>query len=294
MFAIKFTDDPLVKRLRWVMMGAMLFSIVNTIGGQPASFWAHPETAMRGDGLSIHNPTNHTFEFFLDSGWAPYLIASLAYFSAACFLVSILPRRTALIVIFSFIFGHYFGAANWIAVRWHLGVAGASMYGVCLGWAVVLAGFPTFENRNSQAVARLRWLMLTVMMFDGANTLLGQPASYWHDPQTVRESNEFFRWFMVQGWAAYVLIDLVYYWGAFFLVSTLQETPALICIFSFIFVHYGGSSTWFFYRWRLGMVTPVLFGVLLSMLIVSMVFARSRKSVNCKPQTASGVCSAFC
>jgi len=56
---IKFTDDQIVKRLRWVMMAVMLFSLFNTLSGQPQSFWHHPETAIRGDGLSIHNETNH-------------------------------------------------------------------------------------------------------------------------------------------------------------------------------------------------------------------------------------------
>jgi hypothetical protein len=61
---IKFTDDQIVKRLRWAMIAVMLFSLFNTLAGQPRSFWHHPETAIRGDGLSIHNETNHTFEFF--------------------------------------------------------------------------------------------------------------------------------------------------------------------------------------------------------------------------------------
>ena len=67
------TNDARVKRLRWVMLGVILFSILNTLAGQPASFWANPQTAVRGDGLSIYNATNHTFEFFLGHGWKPYL-----------------------------------------------------------------------------------------------------------------------------------------------------------------------------------------------------------------------------
>ena len=64
---IKFTDHPIVKRLRWLMVGAICFSIFSTLLGQPESFWQRPETAIRGDGLSIHNETNHTFEFFLEN-----------------------------------------------------------------------------------------------------------------------------------------------------------------------------------------------------------------------------------
>ena len=98
----KFTSDQTVKRLRWVMIGAILFSMVNTLSGQPESFWHHPETAIRGDGLSIYNETNHTFDFFLGRGWMPYLLTSLIYLSAVFLIVSVLPRKLALIAIFSF------------------------------------------------------------------------------------------------------------------------------------------------------------------------------------------------
>jgi hypothetical protein len=50
------------------MLGVMLFSVINTLIGQPKSFWYAPESAIRGDGLSIHNSTNPTFEFFLGHG----------------------------------------------------------------------------------------------------------------------------------------------------------------------------------------------------------------------------------
>ena len=75
---MKSFNDSIVKRLRWVMAGVILFSILNTLAGQPRSFWRDPETAIRGDGLSAHHPTNHTFEFFLSRGRQPYLMSSLA------------------------------------------------------------------------------------------------------------------------------------------------------------------------------------------------------------------------
>ena len=97
---IKFTDDPIVKRLRWLIIGAICFSMFNTLLGQPESFWQRPETAIRGDGLSIHNETNHTFELFLGRGWQAYLLACLVYCAAAFLAVSVLPRAAALIAIF--------------------------------------------------------------------------------------------------------------------------------------------------------------------------------------------------
>jgi hypothetical protein len=152
---IKFTDDPIVKRLRWAMIAVMLFSMFNTLSGQPQSFWQHPETAIRGDGLSIHNETNHTLEFYLGHGWQAYLLACVVYFSTAFLTVSILPRTAALIALFSFILGHYFGASNWLAVRWHFGVAGPSIYGIVLGAIVAFAAFPASENIDP-AIKRLR------------------------------------------------------------------------------------------------------------------------------------------
>src|SRR5450432_728844 len=103
---IQFTDDLIVKRLRWVMLGVMLFSMVATLAGQPPEFWTHPERAIRFDGLSIYDHTNHKFEFLLGHGWKSYVVACAVYFAAAFALVSVLPKKAALIAIFSFLFGH--------------------------------------------------------------------------------------------------------------------------------------------------------------------------------------------
>src|SRR6202020_42286 len=106
--------DCVVMRLRWVMLGAMLFSAILTLLGQPQSFWRNPQTAIRGDGLSIYNPTNHTFDFFLGHGWLPYGSACLVYFVMAFLLVSILPVKAASVAGLACIFGHFYGACNWL------------------------------------------------------------------------------------------------------------------------------------------------------------------------------------
>jgi len=268
---IRLTDDPIVKRLRWIMAGAMLFSIVNTLAGQPGTFWSDPGSAIRGDGLSIHNPTNHSFEFFLGYGWQAYLAATLAYLAAAFLLVSLLPRKAALVSAFSFVFGHYFGASNWLAVRWHLGAQGFIVYGIVLSTILVLAAFPAVED-TSTAIRRLRWVMLATIALDFTITLLGQPDSYWLHPETVNEANQLFRGFMVRGWTAYLLFDLFYLLGTFVLVSMLPRMTALISIFAFIFGHVLGLSTWLFYRWRLGMEAPVAYGIVVSIAIVWLTF----------------------
>ena len=83
--------------------------------GQPRTFWSDPGSAIRGDGLSIHDPTNHFFEFFLGCGWPAFLACSTAYVAAAFLLVSVLPRRTALVLLFTLTMGHIYTGTNWLA-----------------------------------------------------------------------------------------------------------------------------------------------------------------------------------
>ena len=278
MSLFNFTTDQIVKRLRWVMIGAILFSMVNTLFGQPVNFWHHPETALRGDGLSIYNETNHTFDFFLGLGWHAYLITSLIYLAGAFLLVSILPKRVALVTIFSFIFGHFFGATNWLAIRWHLGIVASSIYGLMLVPIIIFSAFPTPSSITDKIIKRLFWVMIGAMICDTINTLLGQPASYWLHPETVHEANQISRYFLAQGWYAFIFRDLIYFFGIFWLVLILPRRWALICIFYFMFTGFIGASNWFFYEWRMGMETPVIFGIMLSVIIVLLAFPASDKT----------------
>jgi hypothetical protein len=273
--ALKFTDDLLVKRLRWVMAGAMLFSLFNTLAGQPKSFWLNPETAIRGDGLSIHDPVNHTFEFFLGHGWQPYVAACLIYFALTFVIVSLLPKKAALIAIFSVLFGHFYGSSNWLAVRWHLGFSGVGLYYAILSAAIFFAASPIPVYEADSMARRLRWVMLGVMLMDPLFTLIGQPGSYWLRPETVHEGNPFWRWVMQQGWYAYVLGDSIYCLGALVLASSLPRFYAWICILGFIFGHFSGGTNWLFYEWRLGMEAPVIYGIAISSLMVWLASART-------------------
>jgi hypothetical protein len=57
-------------------------------------------------------------------------------------------------------------------------------------------------------------------------------------------------------------------------VSILPTTAALICIFAFTLGAFAGGSNWFFYEWRLGMQAPVIYGVVLSGIIVALAFSK--------------------
>lgn len=282
---IKFPDDQVVKRLRWVMIGAMLFSMVNTLCGQPESFWRNPETAIRGDGLSIHNATNHTFDFFLGQSWQAYLIASLIYLLALFLIVSMLPRAAALITIFAVVFAHYFGACNWLAVRWHLGMKASTLYSLVLAPMIVFAAFPTAGPNSDRILKRLLWVMAGVILLDMFNTLLGQPTSYWLHPETLNESNMIARFFMTRGWYAYLFMNLIYISVAFLLGWMLSRTGALICVFCYILVGFIGGSNWFFFHWRMGMEAPVIYGILLSVMIVWSSFSE-RQETDTAPSVA--------
>jgi hypothetical protein len=273
---IQFTDDPIVKRLRWLMLGVMLFSMVATLSGQPPDFLAHPEGAIRFDGLSIYDLTNHKFEFFLGHGWEAYVVACSVYFGAAFALVSILPRRLALIAIFSFIFGHFYGGSNWLAVRWHSGVLGPMAYSFVPSILLTLAAFPSPENPRG-AVKRLPWVAVGALLLDFTCTLIGQPRGYWQHPEMVHEANALSRLFLLHGWFAFCLYDAAYCLVILWLASTLPRTAALICTFAFIFGGYGGAANWFFYEWRMGMEAPILLGVALSLAVVGVAFPATRR-----------------
>ncbi|MFO1477410.1 MAG: hypothetical protein U1F98_12240 [Verrucomicrobiota bacterium] len=137
MLLFKLTADKTVKRLRWVMVGTMLFDKINTLLGQPSSYWQRPTTADEGDAF---------FYFFLSRGLPVYLLFSLVYIVVIFLLVSVLPRRLGLIIIFAFILCHFLGASTWLAYRWHFGVTGPIIYGIILSVLIVLLAFPDAEK----------------------------------------------------------------------------------------------------------------------------------------------------
>jgi hypothetical protein len=256
--------------LRWVMLSSMLFSMLLTLAGQPQAFWSQPECAIRFDGLSIYNQTNHKFEFFLGHGWAPYIAACLVYFAAAFVLVSLMPKRPALIAIFSFIFGHFYGGANWLAVHWHSGVQGEVVYGLILAAMSTLALIPA--HKHGFMLKRLSWIAAGALLVDFGNTLVGQPHSYWQNPAMAHEANALSRYFLMHGWWAFCIYDIAYCCVILLLASVLPRTGALISTFAFLLGGYAGASNWFFYEWRMGMETPVIYGIVLSAVLVWMAF----------------------
>jgi hypothetical protein len=150
-----------------------------------------------------------------------------------------------LVTAFSFILGHYFGGSNWLAVRRHLGVAGPTVYGILLSAIMALFAFSASEVTDA-IISRFGWVMLATMLLDYTITLAGQPGSFWHHPETMRESNQLARLFLGHGWPGYLLYAVLLVLGPFLLLRVLPRTIVLICVFATILGGFLGSSNWVF------------------------------------------------
>jgi hypothetical protein len=259
--------DPLVDNLRWVMLAVMLVGIGLTLAGQPSAFWSDPAAAIRGDGLGIHDPTNHSFEFCLGNGWGAYLACSLVYLAVAFLLVSALPRWVALVLLFTVTLGHVYAGTNWLAIRWHAGMLASSIYGLGLGVPmarVIAASAPAVQELNR----RIRWIAAATLLVDMSLTLLGQPNSYWSHSDTAYEGNVVSRYFLVHGWAAFAAYDVVYALGLLFAISALPRRVGLTVAFYLIFVSFDGASNWLFFVWRQGMPAIIGYASLVSVALV--------------------------
>ena len=121
------------------MGGVLLFDTVNTLLGQPGSYWQHPSTANEGTAF---------FGLFLGHSWWAYLFLDVVYLSVFLFLVSVSPRKTALVVAFAFILGHYYGASTWLSHRWHFTTSGPVVYAIVLSVIIVRIVFGANGNKS--------------------------------------------------------------------------------------------------------------------------------------------------
>jgi len=56
----------------------------------------------------------------------------------------------------------------------------------------------------------------------------------------------------------------------FYLVSVLPRRLASIALFSVIFGHYFGASSWLMFNFHLGIFAPIVYGILLSICLVAL------------------------
>jgi len=125
------TSDLLLRRLRWVMVCVITLDVIITLFGQPPFYWRFPVLA---------EEYNQLARAVLKHGWTAFILAAVLYTTAAFIIVSTTPRRLALVVLFSVIMGHYFGASSWLVLRLSLGTQAAVIYAITISIAFVMCG----------------------------------------------------------------------------------------------------------------------------------------------------------
>jgi len=138
---MRFATDPTVRRLRWVMIGSILFDLGITLAGQPSSYFHDPHTV---------NELNGFFSYFYIHGLSAFILTILIYPTLVFCLVSVLPRRLALVTAFAFTLGHYFGASTWLVYHWQFGINAPIIYGVILSVLFVHLAFPSPDKANAK------------------------------------------------------------------------------------------------------------------------------------------------
>ncbi len=272
-------ESRLVRRLLWIVLIQLGIGAALTLAAQPPNFWTNPQTAIRFDGLPIHSATNPMFDFLLGRGWLAYLVC-VALFGAAVWLMTmVLPEKLAMAAEFTVVLGLCYSGSTWLAVRWHMGIGGSNLYVIALAIALSMVVTPLIQDRDHHRLRWLCWIMALAIATDCVCTLIGQPASYWHNTATVFEANPASKFFLQIGWWAYAAYDLVLI-GIFRLLA-LRVPPATgwAVVFGMTFGGFCGGSNWLFFVWRLGLETPVIYGVLLSVLIAQLVLKSSQSAL---------------
>jgi hypothetical protein len=258
----------LVKRLRWTAIVLVAVGAALTLAAQPSRFWSLPKTAIRFDGLPIHNTTNPMFDFFLGHGWLAYLAGVGLYGAIIWLLPTVLPKRLAMVTELAVILGLSYSESNWVVVRWHTGTAGAEFYIAGVALVLTLAVLPVVHDREGEGLRLLCWLMTLTTTVDGAFTLNGQPASYWRDTLTVHEANPLAKFFLETGWWAYAAYIVALIAVPWFLSMRVPRGTGWVIVLGMTLGGLFGGSNWLFYEWRLGLQAPILYSLVLSLMIV--------------------------
>ncbi|MGC4075385.1 MAG: hypothetical protein QM760_23370 [Nibricoccus sp.] len=265
-------------KLRWVMVVTIVSGMLLTLIGQPESFWSNPTTARWADGQLVHTTNTPGFSLLLDHGALAFVAAHLVFLAAVFYAATRLPRLVALAAIFSTLFAYGYDATLWLVMCFHVAPGAAiALCGATLGTLLSFAVLPA-RQRPREAVNAWRWVMVAVLFVDFANTLLGQPSSYWQDPSTMLESNSLTRMFLGRGWMYYLLLDIMLAAGQFALITFLPVPIAFVTVFAFIFGNFVGASNWFLFEWRWGWVAPIVYGIILSTLMVLLAFRDREKT----------------
>ena len=128
-----------------------------------------------------------------------------------------------------------------------------------------------FKFTTDKIIRRLRWVTLLVMLLDAVITVLGQPASFWHDPSTTTEGTPIVRFFLARGILPYVVMGSLYVAGALFIASITPKRIGLTILFFTILGHSFGFTTWLRYHFHCN-VSIDLIRVGIAVLIMSAIY----------------------
>ena len=116
---------------------------------------------------------------------------------------------------------------------------------------------------------KLLCLLAGVIAFDFGITMLGQPASYWHHPDTAHEGNPVYHWFMVQGVLCYLTFIVCYIAGVVAVVSRLPRQAAFITGLVVMLIHYFAGSGWLAFHFHHDMMGPAIYALVLAVALLS-------------------------
>jgi len=270
------SEARLVNRLLWTAIALIGAGAAIRLAAQPPSYWSSPRTAIRFDGLPIRSSTNPMFDYFLGRGWLAYLGCVTLFGAAVWLMTAVFPKRLALVSEFTIILGLCYSESTWIAVRWHTGTAAAIGYVALLAIALAAVTAPFAGHRDLYRLRRLCWMMALTNAIDAVLTLIGQPGAYWQNHAIVYEANPASKFFLEKGWWAYAAYILVQIGAVWLLAVRVSPLIGWAIAFAMTLGGFCGGSNWLFFVWRLGLQAPLLYGLLLSTLIVQLVLKRGQ------------------
>ena len=136
-------DNTALKKLRWIMLFAMLADACVTLWGQPTAYWHN--TAMVDEGNTLSR-------FLLMKGWYTYLLGQAVICFAFYRLVSVLPNLWGIIIALCFTLAGFTGTSNWFFYRWIMGMEAPVIFGSVLSVAIVFAMFPAGKKTKKTTV----------------------------------------------------------------------------------------------------------------------------------------------
>jgi hypothetical protein len=123
----KLTTDKIIRRLRWVLLLAILIDGACTLIGQPPDY---PRATEENEPI---------VGFFLERGYVVFAAAGLLYGVGIIFIISVVPRRIGLIILFTLLLAHFWGATSWLAWKFGYSIRADYIFDLCMAVLITMA-----------------------------------------------------------------------------------------------------------------------------------------------------------